>query len=400
MNAKGLLKKLSFILVFVIALVSYGCAKTETDDIFRFEITEAEMEVGEKINIGVIAGNVSEKAEVRYYAEILKTISKAQTTQNDFANTYDPNIEVVFNDLETLVKFKWFTQFAKDEISAACKANKLTGSKVNNILEFLQELIEFNVKAIKDDKYDDAKECFAQFIHRLINANNASATAGIEKYNDYTVDYSKNAEKLAAFVELYKQNAEVEDKEQLSLQTFADSVVAAFNAVEFESREEWVKTNSYVSVKGAKEDANGVYQTVNKEIDITAKKEGRVRFNAEVVGKEEYSDMIYITIVSVKVASVNIKTDGLTKDKNGNYQLPYGSSGQFEIEVLPNDAVYSVNWLSSDTSIVNIVSNGKYKAVASGNDNDASVVITAVVTTKDGNVIEAKLNLVMVKPAA
>ena len=125
----------------------------------------------------------------------------------------------------------------------------------------------------------------------------------------------KNAEKLAAFVELYKQNAEVEDKEQLSLQTFADSVVAAFNAVEFESREEWVKTNSYVSVKGAKEDANGVYQTVDKEIDITAKKEGRVRFNAEVVGKEEYSDMIYITIVSVKVASVNIKTDGLTKDK-------------------------------------------------------------------------------------
>ena len=141
---------------------------------------------------------------------------------------------------------------------------------------------------------------------------------------------------------------------------------------------------------------------LNKEIDITAKKEGRVRFNAEVVGKEEYSDMIYITIVSVKVASVNIKTDGLTKDKNGNYQLPYGASGQFEIEVLPNDAVYSVNWLSSDTSIVNIVSNGKYKAVASGNDASVvtSVVITAVVTTKDGNVVEAKLNLVMAKPAA
>lgn len=398
MNAKGLLKKLSFILVFVTALVSYGCAKTETDEIFRFEITEAEMEVGEEINIGVIAGNVSEKEEVRYYAEILKTISKAQTTQDDFANTYDPNIEVVFNDLETLVKFKWFTQFAKDEISAACKANNLTGSKVNNILEFLQELSEFNVKAIKDDKYDDAKECFAQFIHRLINANNASATAGIEKYNDYTVDFSKNAEKLNAFIELYKQNTEVEEKDQLSLQTFADSVVAAFNAIEFESREEWVKTNSYVTITGSKKDANGVYQTVDKEIYIIAEKEGKVRFNAEVVGKEEYSDMIYITIVSVKVASVTIKTDGLTQDKNGNYQLAYGSEGKFEVKVLPKDAVYTVKWKSSNTNIINIVSSGSYATVASG--EDVSVVITAIVTTKDGNVIEAKLNLVMVNPAA
>ena len=134
------------------------------------------------------------------------------TTQGNFTGTTHPNVKYVFGNAEVLTKYKWFLEYILAETIEVCEANGLADDSmltqydsVGKYKEMLQGLVDGKTDVIGGD-YIDGRTCLRQFIHRLINAENAEAGAGNSYYNTWTVDYANNPEKVAEFLELYKAN--------------------------------------------------------------------------------------------------------------------------------------------------------------------------------------------------
>ena len=131
---------------------------------------------------------------------------KVETTQSNFTGSTHPNVKYVFDDAETLAKYKWFFEYALAEMAeAAAASNNSEHEYYTNTKEMLEKMVAGDVAAITGN-YANGRTCFRQFIHRLINAENAEADAGNPAYNPVTVDFAANPEKVAAFLELYKAN--------------------------------------------------------------------------------------------------------------------------------------------------------------------------------------------------
>ena len=131
---------------------------------------------------------------------------KVETTQSNFTGSTHPNVKYVFDDAETLAKYKWFFEYALAEMAeAAAASNNSEHEYYTNTKEMLEKMVAGDVAAITGN-YANGRTCFRQFIHRLINAENATAEAGNTAYNSVTVDFAANPEKVAAFLELYKAN--------------------------------------------------------------------------------------------------------------------------------------------------------------------------------------------------
>ena len=88
---------------------------------------------------------------------------------------------------------------------ASSAAGLPSGASFDSMKTMLQGMIDGDTAAISGD-YADGRTCLRQFIHRLINVYNAGATAGNDKYNEFTVDFKNQPEKLKEFLELYKAN--------------------------------------------------------------------------------------------------------------------------------------------------------------------------------------------------
>ena len=129
------------------------------------------------------------------------------TDQNNFAGTTHPNVKYVFSNAENLANLKWFLEFAKAEIAEAVVANGVAETKMisggtgNEFVAWIDAMINGDTAAINDATYGAGyRTAFRQYIHRLINAQNPAANAGKTSYNQYTVDYANNPEKVAAFL--------------------------------------------------------------------------------------------------------------------------------------------------------------------------------------------------------
>ena len=163
---------------------------------------------------GVLPGGVA-YANLQAFADeivaLFKAAGTAATDQADFANQSHPNINNVFNKAENLTKYKWFLEYAKEEIKEASTANDVTtgvmtdgsGGTFDGMMEWFDKMIAGDTTAVSTaGAAADYRTCFRQFIHRLINAENANATAGKSFYNPWTVDYAANPEKVTEFLSL------------------------------------------------------------------------------------------------------------------------------------------------------------------------------------------------------
>ena len=131
-----------------------------------------------------------------------------ETTQNEFTGSTHPNVKYVFGTAENLAKYKWFLQYVLDEFTAICEekgyADDSMFTTYNNMAQtkkMLEDMINGDVNSISGS-YIDSRTWFRQFIHRLINAENASAGAGNTYYNNWTIDYAANPEKVTEFLKL------------------------------------------------------------------------------------------------------------------------------------------------------------------------------------------------------
>ena len=81
----------------------------------------------------------------------------------------------------------------------------MSSGTIGQMKTMLQSMIDGDTAAISGN-YADARTCFRQFIHLLINAENPTHDGGNKVYTPFCVDYANNAEELAKFLELYKAN--------------------------------------------------------------------------------------------------------------------------------------------------------------------------------------------------
>ena len=134
------------------------------------------------------------------------------TTQGGFTNTTHPNVKYVFGDADNLAKYKWFLEYvlaaygAHNEAAGRTDETTMSSGTIGQMKTMLQSMIDGDTAAISGGSYADARTCFRQFIHLLINAENPSHDGGNTVYTPFCVDYANNAEELAKFLELYKAN--------------------------------------------------------------------------------------------------------------------------------------------------------------------------------------------------
>ena len=133
------------------------------------------------------------------------------TTQGGFTNTTHPNVKYVFGNADNLAKYKWFLEYvlaaysAHNEAAGRPDETTMSSGTIGQMKTMLQSMIDGDTAAISGN-YADARTCFRQFIHLLINAENPTHDGGNAVYTPFCVDYANNAEELAKFLELYKAN--------------------------------------------------------------------------------------------------------------------------------------------------------------------------------------------------
>lgn len=162
---------------------------------------------------------VEEPVTIQEFADEIVAVFNAtgmsdakETVQNDFTGTTHPNVKYVFGNADNLTKYKWFLEYvlaaytAHNEAAGYTDETTMSSGTIGQMKTMLNSMINGDTAAISGSSYADARTCFRQFIHLLINAENASAGAGNTAYTPFCVNYAENAEELAKFLELYKAN--------------------------------------------------------------------------------------------------------------------------------------------------------------------------------------------------
>lgn len=133
---------------------------------------------------------------------------KKLTVYENFVNTTHPNVKYVFDDAETLAKYKWFLEYTLAEMKAIGENATLgTDHKdaYNNTVEMLEKMIAGDTAAISGS-YANGRTALRQFIHRLINkGNNINENTF---YNVYIPDFAL-AENQAKFEALLPSSEKV-----------------------------------------------------------------------------------------------------------------------------------------------------------------------------------------------
>ena len=163
------------------------------------------------------AANVSSFAAELVSLFNAKYPSTAVTRENFQAKT-GTSVKTVFGDAAVLAEYKWFFEYLLAEFNELCTEkgyadNKMLASGINSVgqcKELLQGLINQNTEIISGS-YADGRTWLRQYIHKLINAGNASAEAGNTAYNNLIPDYS--AEGTVAEFEALLDFSVVETKE-------------------------------------------------------------------------------------------------------------------------------------------------------------------------------------------
>ena len=146
---------------------------------------------------------------------------KVTTTYTNFQGSTHPNVKYVFDDAETLAKYKWFLEYTLAEMKATAEAaGKTSEEYYTNTVEMLEKMIAGDTAAISGS-YANGRTAFRQFIHKLINKANP-AYPGNTAYNFFIPDFAdaaKQAEFEALLTPVSKSIVVVGDGAELLIPT-------------------------------------------------------------------------------------------------------------------------------------------------------------------------------------
>ena len=199
------------------------------------------------LNGGTFA--IAPYASIDAFAEEIVTLFKEAggevTTREEFQSLSHPNVKNVFNKAENLQKYQWLIQLALDAVNESGKADDETygsGQTIATYKEMLTAMLNGDTNAI-NGSYSDGRSAFRQFIHRLINKDNAEAK-GNTAYNPVTYDFAV-AENLAKVNEIMGLPA----PKYASVDEFAEEIVTLFAAENAETTRSTFQGTTGASVK-------------------------------------------------------------------------------------------------------------------------------------------------------
>ena len=120
------------------------------------------------------------------------------TTKTEFKATSHPNIKYVFADAAMLAKYKWFFQFAIDEMTRAAELNGKDYYLADTVA-MLQAMIDGDTTAAGASSNADERTAFRYWVEGLLNEKLPTDTGS---YDHLMVDYS-NAENMSRFMTVY-----------------------------------------------------------------------------------------------------------------------------------------------------------------------------------------------------
>ena len=117
--------------------------------------------------------------------------SSTVTTAENFKGTSHPQIKNVWSIAENLAAYKWFFEFALEEITIAATANGvLEEDYYKNTKIMLEGMIAGDTNAVNINDGGNARTVFRWWIEGLLNKKLPTNTV---LYNDYMTDYSNEA---------------------------------------------------------------------------------------------------------------------------------------------------------------------------------------------------------------
>ena len=159
---------------------------------YRTDARDAMLVAG--LNEGVILAKKFDRLAEEMVALFNETGASdaVETTKENFQGTTHPNVKYVFNNADTLAKYKYLFEFALAELNLLKESAEGEGLEgcYDNYKELLTKLIAGDAEAI-GGSYAHGRSCLRQFIHRLINANTPE-NAGNTAYNEYTPDFTQD----------------------------------------------------------------------------------------------------------------------------------------------------------------------------------------------------------------
>lgn len=159
---------------------------------YRTDARDAMLVAG--LNEGVILANKFDRLAEEMVALFNGTGASdaVVTTKENFQGSTHPNVKYVFNNADTLAKYKYLFEFALAELNLLKENGEGEGLAgcYDNYKELLTKLIAGDTEAI-GGSYAHGRSCLRQFIHRLINANTPE-NAGNTAYNEYTPDFTQD----------------------------------------------------------------------------------------------------------------------------------------------------------------------------------------------------------------
>ena len=376
-----MLKKIGLFVLVAVAFVLVGCAKTTSDDIFRFEVRELSLEVGDTMEIGLVQGGLDENTAVIFFVEnegesdkkaedVLKVPAGVSNTNEKFIleglseGTVRLTAQVKENSSYTDTIIVRVTKAKLTALQAtASKTELLIGDKgsftvkvyPNNLSnEVVYASSNSEVVSINDKGEYEALQ-IGEAVITITSKYDSSVVSKVTlkvNYNDATSVEVAEEEKTVILTETYQIVATVKPNEYPLL---------AENKVTYASSDEKVVTVNEAGLVTAK----GVGEAV---VTITS-----------IDGKA--SKEVKITVVYAEVESISA-SEALT--------VKAGKDQTIKVTINPSNAdpATELVFASSDANIATVDEAGKVSAVANG-----EVVITVSVKAKPEIKFEIKVTV-------
>ena len=376
-----MLKKIGLFVLIAVAFVLVGCAKTTSDDIFRFEVRELSLEVGDTMEIGLVQGGLDENTAVIFFVEnegesdkkaedVLKVPAGVSNTNEKFIleglseGTVRLTAQVKENSSYTDTIIVRVTKAKLTALQAtASKTELLIGDKgsftvkvyPNNLSnEVVYASSNSEVVSINDKGEYEALQ-IGEAVITITSKYDSSVVSKVTlkvNYNDATSVEVAEEEKTVILTETYQIVATVKPNEYPLL---------AENKVTYASSDEKVVTVNEAGLVTAK----GVGEAV---VTITS-----------IDGKA--SKEVKITVVYAEVESISA-SEALT--------VKAGKDQTIKVTINPSNAdpATELVFASSDANIATVDEAGKVSAVANG-----EVVITVSVKAKPEIKFEIKVTV-------